>query len=252
MPPDPCARLVRVIRDDPASTLLGRVLVDGVRGAEAGDGDSEAPLFPEEAAAVARAVAKRRREFAAGRACARRALVALGVPAVALPPDPQRVPRWPPGVIGSITHTRDYAAAVVAWQQPGAAVGLDAERALSPRSTDVLPRIARPRELTLLDALAPEARALRGALLFSAKEAAYKCQFPATRELLDFSDAEIDAGSHDALVAGAAGLIRVRFRRDCRAGRLGPLDVRYAIAGDLVLTLAHRDIRPDGRDPLQL
>lgn len=223
-------------------------------GIEAGDGeaggaDEEDPadsaLFPEEEILVARAVPRRRREFARGRACARRALVALGAPPVALPADAQRVPRWPPGVIGSITHTRDYVAAVVAWQHPGACLGLDAERALPRRSGDLLPLIARPRERALLDTLAPDLRPLRGALLFSAKEAAYKCQFPSTREILDFSDAEIEPGSHEALADGDAGLLKIRFAPQSRAGRLGPIDVRFAIDGDLVLTLAHQGIRPD-------
>ena len=42
-------------------------------------------LFPEEAASVARAVAKRTEEFRRGRVCARRALSELGVPPSAIP-----------------------------------------------------------------------------------------------------------------------------------------------------------------------
>ena len=48
---------------------------------------TDAALFPEEEALVARAVAKRRREFTAVRACARRAMEKLGVP-----PQPDRCP----------------------------------------------------------------------------------------------------------------------------------------------------------------
>jgi 4'-phosphopantetheinyl transferase EntD len=44
------------------------------------------PLFPEEAVVVAGAVARRRREFATVRACARRALARLGHPPVPLLP----------------------------------------------------------------------------------------------------------------------------------------------------------------------
>ena len=43
-----------------------------------------ASLFDEERAAVARAVAKRQREFASGRRCARVLLAELGHPAVAI------------------------------------------------------------------------------------------------------------------------------------------------------------------------
>src|SRR5215469_3139377 len=68
-------------------------------------------LAPEEAAHVARAVPKRVGEFAAGRACARRALEQLGVPDFVLRVGPHREPIWPVGMAGSITHTAGFCAA---------------------------------------------------------------------------------------------------------------------------------------------
>ena len=53
-------------------------------------------LFEAERRHVARAVPKRRAEFASVRACARDALAELGGPRAALVPNPDRSPRWHP------------------------------------------------------------------------------------------------------------------------------------------------------------
>src|SRR3569623_1114660 len=66
--------------------------------------DEPQPIHPDEAQQVAGAVAKRRVEFAAGRACARRALTRLGIRDFVLKNGAARAPRWPRGVVGSISH----------------------------------------------------------------------------------------------------------------------------------------------------
>ena len=71
-------------------------------------------LRPEERAYVESAVPRRVREFAAGRQCARLALRELGGPDEAIPVGLSRQPKWPPGIVGSITHTVGYCLAVVA------------------------------------------------------------------------------------------------------------------------------------------
>src|SRR5437763_335927 len=71
-------------------------------------------LYPEERACIARAVPKRRAEFATGRVCARQALERLGVAVGPLLPHPDRSPAWPPGIVGSISHTDGYCAVAVA------------------------------------------------------------------------------------------------------------------------------------------
>ena len=59
--------------------MIEAILPAGVV-AETGEDEEVAALFPEEEKPVARAVEKRRRRFAGGRACARRALATLGFP----------------------------------------------------------------------------------------------------------------------------------------------------------------------------
>src|SRR5258708_1959162 len=89
-----------------------------------------AALLPQGAAVVALPLTAPRRphEFERGRACAHRALERLGVPGPVGRNDETRGPLWPPGVAGSITHTRALAVAAV---MHGAALGIDLEPQLS-------------------------------------------------------------------------------------------------------------------------
>lgn len=172
--------------------MIEDILPPEVAAAEAFDDALEGPLHPEEAAQIARAVESRRREFTTARLCARRALARLGLPPVAVPPGPQGEPRWPAGVLGSITHAAGYRAAAVARSADVLALGIDAEPDL-PLPEDLLESIASPREqarLLELERAAPEP-VNWGRLLFSAKESVYKAWFPQGRRILDFCDADV-------------------------------------------------------------
>lgn len=149
------------------------------------------PLWPEEEAAVARAVEKRRREFGWGRHLARQALSALGAPAGPLPARPDRRPRWPAGFIGSITHCPDLCAVVVVRRSDVETIGLDVELR-TPLEPELWPIVATPNEIERLD-LHPgsEAAGERAKTLFVIKEAFYKAQFELTETMLDFSDVEV-------------------------------------------------------------
>ena len=141
-------------------------------------------LFPEERAFIARAVDKRRAEFGSARLCARQALSQLGAAAVALVPGADRAPVWPVGVVGSITHTQGYCGVVVARAERHASLGLDAEQD-RPLAPELIEMICTPAERTHGDS--------RDAILyFAAKEAFYKCQYPLTRQYLDFQDVELE------------------------------------------------------------
>src|SRR3954464_5056026 len=125
-------------------------------------------LYPVEAAAVRGAVAARVAEFAAGRVAARRALKSLGVSSVALRVGARRMPEWPPGVVGSITHCAGLAAATVGRAQEWWALGIDAgpAGALEPDVRDV---VTTPVERAALG------DPLDATIVFCAKEAFYKC-----------------------------------------------------------------------------
>ncbi|MQS37792.1 4'-phosphopantetheinyl transferase, partial [Streptomyces katsurahamanus] len=74
------------------------MLPHDVASAWAFDDTADIPLFPEEEAALARAVERRRREFTTVRGCARRALAGLGLSAAPLVPGVRGAPVWPDGV----------------------------------------------------------------------------------------------------------------------------------------------------------
>ena len=156
----------------------------------------DAPLFPDEEAIVARAVVARKREFATGRACARRALADLGFSPRSVPAGSAGEPCWPSGVVGSITHCEGYRACAVASNSSFLAIGIDAERN-RPVTDRVLAAVASEKEMTMvcrLDRLDGEISWT--ALLFSAKEAVFKALFPLTRRRFGFAAAEVRLEPH--------------------------------------------------------
>ncbi|WP_369173922.1 4'-phosphopantetheinyl transferase [Streptomyces sp. R28] len=174
--------------------MIEELLPDAVVTVEA-YGDEEPPntvLYPEEEAVVARAVDKRRREFAVVRSCARRAMEKLGVPPQPILPGERGAPGWPAGLAGSMTHCDGYSAAALVRVADLASVGIDAE----PHGTlpeGVLPAVALPAEAERLRRLAGEHPGIHwDRLLFSAKESVYKAWFPLTGKWLDFTEADID------------------------------------------------------------
>lgn len=142
-------------------------------------------LFPEEAASIANAVLSRRQQYSAGRCLARSAWQQLGQAPVALLSDPQRVPIWPDGIVGTITHTDVWCAAAVARRSDVAGLGADVEKA-SPLETALWDRICRPEEREFLRAQPAPLGALLAKALFSAKESIYKALYPSVRVFLDF------------------------------------------------------------------
>ncbi|MER7054298.1 MULTISPECIES: 4'-phosphopantetheinyl transferase superfamily protein [unclassified Streptomyces] len=150
------------------------------------------PLYPEEEALVARAVAKRRREFAAVRSCARRAMEKFGVPAQPVLTGERGAPRWPDGLTGSMTHCDGYCAAALVRVTDLASLGIDAEPD-APLPDGILPGVALPVEAERLRRLADERPGINwDRLLFSAKESVYKAWFPLTGLWLDFTEAAIE------------------------------------------------------------
>ena len=187
-------------------------------------------LLAEEERVLGRVSDGRRREFAAGRTCARRAMVALGLEPVPVLIGEQRQPIWPPGVVGSITHTAGYSAAAVAAASVLRGVGVDAERhaALPPDVEDV---VCRTSELEW------SRQAPRGVawttLVFSAKESLFKAWYPLTGSWLDFDQAEVEAVDP----ARATFTLRVDAGQvDIDAFGGSVVRGRYAVDSDLIVT----------------
>lgn len=173
--------------------LFREVFPAGVQVAWGEIGDATAELLPDEAPLVARAVSKRQREFARGRCCARRALAGLGFDRVSVLVGENREPLWPEGVVGSITHDNTLCVVAVghAAEYAGLGVDLEPEGALS---LEIAERIWSPAEAERAEDVAAFTAGSAARLVFSAKEAFYKCQFPLTRTYLGFHDVEVALG----------------------------------------------------------
>ncbi|MEV5933206.1 4'-phosphopantetheinyl transferase superfamily protein [Streptomyces sp. NPDC052079] len=186
--------------------MIGELLPQTVVAVEAyGEEGADAPLYPEEAALVERAVLKRRREFTAVRCCARRAMSKLGVPPRPVLPGERGAPIWPEGLVGSMTHCAGYCAAALVRAGDLASIGIDAE-VHGPLPEGVLSSVALPGEAARIGGLARELPAVHwDRLLFSAKEAVYKAWFPLTGKWLDFLEADIELFADEPDDAGVSG-----------------------------------------------
>lgn len=180
--------------------------------AEAAEGGSLCP--GETAWTPGRVVPQREAEFIAGRMAARAAMADLGLPPQAVPRGADRAPIWPEGLCGSLTHTGGLALAVV-MRQGAASPGIDLEPAedLPP---EVIPAILTRAE-RLWAARQPRP-GLAARLVFVAKEAGYKAQYPLSRSLLGFQEAEFEPGG--------PGEFRLRLLRAA-----GPLPQGFTFGG---------------------
>jgi 4'-phosphopantetheinyl transferase EntD len=160
--------------------MIADILPAGVIAAESFGPLRARKLFPAEAAAVATANPGRRLEFAAARSVAHAALAGLGAPVVPVLPGWAGEPRWPQGVVGSITHCAGYRACAVALARDLAAIGIDAE--------PCLPVAGGPLAAQAGDAERAGLAGLRAAgpgtpwdrVLFSAKESVWKAWYTHT------------------------------------------------------------------------
>lgn len=206
--------------------MIDQILPAAVAATEAFSDSAEVPLFPEEEAIIARAVAKRRDEFTTGRGCAREALARLGIAPVPIPRGPRGAPLWPSGIVGSITHCAGYRACAVARTADVASVGIDAEpnEATPDGVLKTVSDDAERAHLAVLAAARPGVHWDR--LLFSAKESVYKTWFPLTGRWLGFEDASL----------------RVNLDRETFTARLrapGPTDSftgRWLVRDGLIVT----------------
>lgn len=128
----------------------------------------------------------RRHEFVAGRIALHEALADWTTPLFA---DERGAPVLPPGWVGSVSHKRERAAAIVVRAGAGW-VGIDLERAAPPR-LDIARRVLTPREQAALADLDADARGRAVTLRFAIKEAIYKAVDPHLRRYVGFTEVEL-------------------------------------------------------------
>jgi 4'-phosphopantetheinyl transferase EntD len=148
-----------------------------------------ADLMAEERVYVENSVASRQVDFATGRMVARRLLRELGYSNRAIGRDTDRVPLWPDGVLGSISHTEGACLVAVSVDSTLRGVGVDVE-VDEPRSDRFVERITTPEERTGFGSATEVGRL--ATQIFSIKEAVYKACFPVVRERWGFRDVEVE------------------------------------------------------------
>jgi 4'-phosphopantetheinyl transferase EntD len=161
--------------------------------------NNQLELIGEESALANGVTETRLRELRAGRTLARHALSCIGKSQATILSSNSGAPLWPEGVVGSLSHTIEHAAVFVALQSSYGAVGVDIDdkRPLGDAATA---DIAIADEIELVERLgfAPN-RLVAQNLVFNAKEAIFKCQFPLTQSIsLDFHDVHLIAGNDSA------------------------------------------------------
>jgi len=140
---------------------------------------------------VAAAGEKRQREFACGRLLAHRLLEQLGASTEVIDRDEKGCPQWPPDIVGSISHTDRYCVAVAASQTDCRAIGIDLEK-IERMQRSLWPKLFTAQETGHLREYTDDfAQARHAAILFSAKEALYKCDYPLNRRWVDFDDVSV-------------------------------------------------------------
>jgi len=151
-------------------------------------GQGAIDLFAQEQELIQKAVDKRRREFAAGRACAREALGSIGLSPMPILRNEAGAPVWPDGILGAISHSHTWAGAAVTRLPDLCGIGLDIETIQ--RVNPGIGHMVLTQQETDIHAALPDTEKQQFlALVFSAKEALYKCLSPLSAQRIGFKDA---------------------------------------------------------------
>lgn len=223
------------LAENPAvlSASLASLFPPGALAAELRTPGDPALLLPEEVPFLGRAVPARAQEFAAGRLCARRLFAEFNLADCPLPVAADRQPVWPRSLVGSITHTSGFCAAVVAQRSCIPALGIDCE-AIERVKESLWPHIFMSAEALWLASLPPAQQGAAATLIFSAKEAFYKCQYPLVGERLGFHDARVEVSDW----GGSRGTFTIEASRkiDFASHAQLPLQGQYLLHDNFIST----------------
>ncbi|MGD2088002.1 MAG: 4'-phosphopantetheinyl transferase superfamily protein [Candidatus Aminicenantes bacterium] len=138
-----------------------------------------------------RASRKRVLEFRLGRAAAAEAMSHLIPQPVPVGKAKSGEPLWPNHIVGSITHKRYTAAAVVGAKEHIQSIGIDLEDINDHVNLRIARRFSTEKELQWIHAVDHRPAALKLKMLFSAKESLYKTIFQWKQEPLGFKTMEL-------------------------------------------------------------
>ncbi len=144
-----------------------------------------------ESCLIGSASINRQREFACGRYYAHQVLQNLGCDVSIIGQDKDGCPQWPEGIVGSISHTDDYCIAAAGTAACIGSIGIDLEKSKRLKSR-LWPRLFNSCEIARLNDIAdPVEQQRQATIIFSAKEAFYKCNFPLSKKRIVFTGIEV-------------------------------------------------------------
>lgn len=147
-------------------------------------------LLAEEAQSIKNACLKRKKEFTAGRNCSREALKHYGYYSFPVLSCPDRMPVFPSGLSGTITHTENYCAASIISKEEIISIGIDAE-VNTPLDIDLRSYILLPDEQLMVLNFPTQSFNNWEKLIFSIKESFYKAYFQIHPKFLDFCEVKV-------------------------------------------------------------
>ena len=191
-------------------------------------------LFPSEKKLIENCSPKRQIDFCKGRYCAHQALEKLGRSGFAILRDPNGAPIWPFGITGSISHSGEMAAAVVAKKAEILAIGLDLQITNQTLPFKVLTTFFHSDEIKNFLNVPDSLSELFSYAVFSAKESILKCYYTLNRSILNLHEISVKLdwwnGTFSACIIGKHGS-NVHMFCDQLIGRFG-------FAGDYVFSAA--------------
>lgn len=177
-------------------------------------------------------------QFVGGRLALAAARRQLGAPPGPALPDVRGAPTLPAGWVGSISHKRDLAVAMVA-RAAGGTLGVDLEDYGPPRLS-IADRVLRPSELDAVRHLPDDRQWIATVVRFSIKEAIYKALDPWVHRYVDFLEAEV--------TPNLAGHARVAMHLQPDEGPF-EVDARYEWWHGRILSTVRVRLAPSGVSP---
>lgn len=174
----------------------------------------------------------RQAEFFFGRLAARLALREYGLENVEIHTGLNREPIWPPGMLGSITHSRDRSAAVAQKDDSVQGIGIDLESTGTAEQHDAIASIAiNPDELPIV-AASSFTFGQTMTLFFSAKESFYKATYHDVGHFFGFE--AISITGIDAAAGTLSFSVRTHLSENWPAGASGNIYFIHLDNADLL------------------
>lgn len=165
-----------------------------------------------------------------------------------------RSPIWPAGFVGSISHSTQVVWAVVGQQSKIRSIGIDTEPIVDTTTLELLQsEIATAQEWKISNRLGLDPQTTF-TVVFSAKEAFYKCYYPMSGLYMSFLDVAVEAIAADKVRLKLRSTITNVSDRDFKRQNAGvmprALDVSFCVEQNNVFTMTW--VHPQNRSAAEV